>query len=64
MVAHRHVQRGLIDNFNPSQPPILSLNPSISQDSMQSSFPLSKQQTQRFSDPVTLDELLNMQRKT
>ncbi len=60
-VRLQHVQNGLIDNFNTSNPPLLSLE---SSGNSTSSLDVSEQQTQRFSDPVTQDDLLNMQRKT
>ncbi len=58
-VCLQQIQNGLIDNFDPCHPPILSL-----QSSAETSSQLSKQQTQRFSDPVTDDDLSAMQRKT
>ncbi len=65
-VAHKHVQHGLIDNFNPSQLPLLSLDSCASQYDDQEPVCVndSQQHTQRFSDLVTADELVNMQRKT
>ena len=58
-VRLQHIQNGLIDNFDTRDPPVLPLDSAV--DSSQDSQP--DQQTQQFSDPVTQDDLLNMQRK-
>ncbi len=58
-VRFQEIQNGLIDNFDTENPPVVSLHSSVNACSQ-----FSEQQTQRFSEPVTEDDLSTMQRKT